>query len=81
MSWFFSSGGQIIGASSSASVLPMKIWGWGLIEQDIRPPVTGELGRVFSSTPAALKRPHKQHARHLQDADEAMETVTQRPEL
>ena len=53
----------------------------GLIEQDIRPPVTGEVGRVFSSTPAALKRPHKHHARHLQDVDEAMETVTQRPEL
>ena len=79
MSWFFSSGGHIIGAS--ASVLPMKICDGGLIEQDIRPLVTGEVGRVFSSTPAALKRPHKHHARHLQDMDEAMETVTQRPEL
>lgn len=31
--------------------------------------------------PAAVKRPRKHHARHLQDADEAMETVTQHPEL
>ena len=28
MSWFFASGGQSIGVSSSASVLPMNIQGW-----------------------------------------------------
>ena len=28
MSWFFTSGGQNIGASASASVLPMIIWDW-----------------------------------------------------
>ena len=28
MSWFFASGGQSIGASASASVLPMNIQGW-----------------------------------------------------
>ena len=28
MSWFFPSGGQIIGASASASVLPMNIQDW-----------------------------------------------------
>ena len=28
MSWLFASGGQIIGASSSASVLPVNIQGW-----------------------------------------------------
>ena len=28
MSWLFSSGGQNIGASVTASVLPMNIWGW-----------------------------------------------------
>ena len=28
MSWFFTSGGQSIGALVSASVLPIDIWGW-----------------------------------------------------
>ena len=28
MSWLFASGGQSSGASASASVLPMNIWGW-----------------------------------------------------
>ena len=51
MSWLFVSGGQIIGASASASVLPMNI-------QDCFPlGLTGlislqskDLSRVFSST-------------------------------
>ena len=51
MSQFFSSGGQSIGASASASVLPMTIQGWfplrltGLISL-----LSKGLSRVFSST-------------------------------
>ena len=51
MSWLFSSGGQITGASASASVLSMNIQGWfplgltGLIS--LKPK---RLSRVFSST-------------------------------
>ena len=50
-SWFFASGGQIIRASASASVLPMNIWGWfplglsGFISL-----LPKGLSRVFSST-------------------------------
>ena len=50
MSWFFDSGGQSIGASASASVLPMNIHGWfplgltGVILQ------FRGLSRVFSNT-------------------------------
>ena len=51
MSWFFTSGDQSIGASTSASVLSMNIQGWfplgliGLISF-----LSKELSRVFSST-------------------------------
>ena len=51
MSQFFESGGQSIGASASASVLPMNIQGWfplgltGLISLQFK-----GLSRVFSST-------------------------------
>ena len=51
MSWLFSSGGQSIGASVSASVLPMNIQGWfplgltGLISLQSK-----ELSRVFWNT-------------------------------
>ena len=51
MSWLFASGGQSIGASASASVLPMSIQGWfhlgltGLISL-----LSKGLSRVFSST-------------------------------
>ena len=51
MSWLFSSGGQSIGASASASVLPMNIQGWfplrltGLISL-----LSKGLSRVFPST-------------------------------
>ena len=51
MSWLFASGGQRIGASASASVLPTNIQGWfplgltGLISL-----VSKGLSRVFSST-------------------------------
>ena len=51
MSWLFASGGQSIGASTSASVLPMNIQGWfplgltGLISLQ-----TKGLSRVFSNT-------------------------------
>ena len=51
MSWFFASGGQSIGASASASVLPMNIQGWfplrltGLISL-----LSKGLSRVFSNT-------------------------------
>ena len=50
MSWLFTSGGQSIGASASASVLPMNIQGWfhlgltGLISW-----LSKGLSRVFSS--------------------------------
>ena len=51
MSWLFGSGGQSIGGSASASVLPMKIQSWcplgftGLISLQSK-----GLSRVFSST-------------------------------
>ena len=51
MSWHFTSGGQSIGASASASVLPMNIQGWiplgltGFISL-----LSKGLSRVFSST-------------------------------
>ena len=51
MSWLFISGGQIIGASPSASILPMNIQGWfplgltGLISL-----LSKRLSRVFPST-------------------------------
>ena len=51
MSWFFTSGSQSIGASASASVLPMNIQGWfplrltGFISLHSK-----GLSRVFSST-------------------------------
>ena len=51
VSWLFGSGGQSIGASASASVLPMNIQGWvplrltGLISLQSK-----GLSRVFSST-------------------------------
>ena len=51
MSWFFASGGQSIGASASASALPMNIQGWfplgltGLISLKSK-----GLSRVFSNT-------------------------------
>ena len=32
MSWHFTSGGQTVGASGSASILPMNIQGWFLLE-------------------------------------------------
>ena len=51
MSWLFTSGGQSIGASVSASILPMNMQGWlplvltGLISLQSK-----GLSRVFSST-------------------------------
>ena len=51
VSWFFTSGGQSIGASASTSALPMNIQGWfplgltGLISL-----LSKRLSRVFSST-------------------------------
>ena len=53
MSWFFISGGQSIGASASASVLPMNIQDWfplgltGLVSLQSKGP-----SRVFSNTAA-----------------------------
>ena len=61
MSWLFKSGGQRIGASTSASVLAMKIQGWfplgltGLISL-----LSKWLSRVFSST--SLKASDFQHS-------------------
>ena len=51
MSWLFASGGQSIGASASASVLPMNIQGWfplGLT--DLMSLLPKGLSGVFSST-------------------------------
>ena len=51
MSWLFVSGGQSIGASASASVLPMSIQGWfplGLT--DLISLLSKRLSGVFSST-------------------------------
>ena len=51
MSWLFSSGGQSIGASVSASVLPVNVQGWfplGLTGLIIL--ISNGLSRVFSST-------------------------------
>ena len=61
VSWLFASGGQSIGASASASVLPMNIQGWfplgltGLISL-----LSKELSRVLSST--SLKTSILQHS-------------------
>ena len=55
MNWLFASGGQSIGASASASVLPMNIQGWfplgltGLISLQYK-----GLSRVFSNTTVYL---------------------------
>ena len=55
MSWLFASGGQRIGASALASVLPMNIQDWsplgwtGLISS-----LTKGLSRIFSSTTVGL---------------------------
>ena len=51
MGWLFTSGGQSIGTSASASILPMNIQSWvplGLI--GLIPLLSKELSRVFSST-------------------------------
>ena len=51
MSQFFTSGGQSIGASSSASVLPMNIHGWFILGlTDLISLLFKRLSRVFSST-------------------------------
>ena len=51
MSQFFASGGQSIGASASASVLPINIQGWFPLElTDWMSLFSKRLSRVFSST-------------------------------
>ena len=51
MSQFFASGGQSIGASTSASSLPMNIQNWSPLElTDLISMWSKELSRVFSST-------------------------------
>ena len=48
---FFTSGGQSIGASASASVLPMNIWGWfSLGSTGLTSLQSKRLSRVFSKT-------------------------------
>ena len=50
MSWLFTSGGQSIGASASASVLPMNIQGWFPLElTGLISLLSKGLSRVFSS--------------------------------
>ena len=48
--WLFASGSQSIGASASASVLPMNIQSWFPLELTGWLPVHGTLKRVFTST-------------------------------
>ena len=51
MSWLFPSGGQSIGASASASVLPKNIQGWFPLGQTgLNSLLSKGLSRVFSST-------------------------------
>ena len=51
MSWLFTSSGQSIEASASASVLPMIIQGWSLLEfTDLISLQSKGLSRVFSNT-------------------------------
>ena len=51
MSWLFASGGQSIGASVSASVLPMNIQGWFTLGlTGLTSLLSKELSRVFSSS-------------------------------
>ena len=50
VSWLFTSGGQSIGASSSASVLPVNIQGWFPIGLTGSILLSKGLSRVFSST-------------------------------
>ena len=51
MSWLLKSGGQIIGASASTSVLPMNVQGWFPLGLTcLIPLMSMELSRVFSST-------------------------------
>ena len=53
MSQFFASGSQSIGASASASVLPMNIQGWcPLALTDLTSLLSKKLSRVFSTTTA-----------------------------
>ena len=51
ISWFFTSGGQTIGASASASVLPINIQGsFPLVLTGLISLVSKGLLRIFSST-------------------------------
>ena len=65
MSQFFTLGGQSIGVSASASVLPMNIQGWfplgltGLISLQSK-----GLSRVFSNTTAQKYHHHHHHHHH-----------------
>ena len=50
VSQFFTSGGQSFGASASASVLPMNIWGWFPLElTGLTSLLSKGLSRIFSS--------------------------------
>ena len=61
MSQFFASGGQSIGASASASVLPVNLQGWFPLELTSSISLQSkELSRVFSiTTNASILRPTK----------------------
>ena len=51
MSWFFTSGGQSVGASTSAAVLPMNIQGWFHLElTGLISLLSKGLSRVLSNT-------------------------------
>ena len=51
ISWLFTSGGQSIGASAIASVFPMNIQGWFLLElTGVNSLLSKGLSNVFSST-------------------------------
>ena len=65
MNWPFASGGQSIGASASASVLPMNIQGWlPLWLTDLISLLSKWLSRVFSSTTVLKHQFFMDHLSH-----------------
>ena len=60
MSWHFTSGGQSIGASASASVFPMNIQGWFPLRLTGLILLSKALSRVFSSTSESSSSSNKQ---------------------
>ena len=74
MSQFFASGGQSIGASASASVLPVNLQGWFPLELTSSISLQSkELSRVFSiTTKASILGPTKKAERQRIDLSVAV---------